>query len=163
MSGAAIRIRRASAGDLSAIEAIAAQAFSPYIPEIGRRPAPMDADYAAALGDLWLAEALADAADPRAIAGFLQCRASGDALQLLTIAVADAQRGRGVGRALMLQAEALARDAGCTAVALYTNARMTANLSLYPRAGYQEVGRRVQDGFERVFFRKELTGPSVQE
>lgn len=163
MSGAGIRIRRPQRGDVSAIEAIAAQAFSPYIPEIGRRPAPMDADYAAALGDLWLAETAGGAAEARAAGGFLHCRASGDALQLLTVAVADAMRGRGVGRALMLRAEALARDAGCAAIALYTNARMTANLRLYPRAGYREVGRRVEDGFERVFFRKELSGHDAEE
>ena len=39
---------------------------------------------------------------------------------------------------------------------LYTNARMTENLSLYPHLGYVEVERREEDGFDRVFFEKGL-------
>ncbi len=54
--------------------------------------------------------------------------------------------------------EALARQGGAAAVELYTNARMTENLQLYPRLGYAETGRRTEDGFDRVFFRKHLAG-----
>ncbi len=31
------------------------------------------------------------------------------------------------------------------------------NRSLYPRLGYSETGRRMEDGFDRVFYRKELS------
>jgi hypothetical protein len=33
---------------------------------------------------------------------------------------------------------------------------MVENLALYPRLGYREDGRRVEDGFDRVFFSKRL-------
>jgi hypothetical protein len=33
---------------------------------------------------------------------------------------------------------------------------MTENLSIYPRLGYVEVARRSEDGFNRVFFEKQL-------
>lgn len=33
---------------------------------------------------------------------------------------------------------------------------MTDNLSIYPRLGYVEVERRLEDGFNRVFFEKRL-------
>ena len=52
----------------------------------------------------------------------------------------------------------MARAAGAVAVELYTNARMTENMSLYPRPGYAETGRALENGFDRVFYRKELPG-----
>jgi hypothetical protein len=33
---------------------------------------------------------------------------------------------------------------------------MAENLSIYPRLGYVEVARRVEDGFNRVFFAKRV-------
>jgi hypothetical protein len=33
---------------------------------------------------------------------------------------------------------------------------MTANLSIYPRLGYTETGRRTEDGFNRVYFEKTI-------
>jgi ribosomal protein S18 acetylase RimI-like enzyme len=53
-------------------------------------------------------------------------------------------------------AEERARHAGLAEVTLYTNARMTENLRFYPALGYTEAGRGVQDGFDRVFFKKTL-------
>jgi hypothetical protein len=45
---------------------------------------------------------------------------------------------------------------GLRRVHLYTNAKMTANLSIYPRLGYVEIDRRSEDGFDRVYFEKRL-------
>lgn len=33
---------------------------------------------------------------------------------------------------------------------------MTENIPYYPSLGYEEIGRWQEDGFDRVFFRKEL-------
>jgi hypothetical protein len=43
------------------------------------------------------------------------------------------------------------------AVHLYTNEKMTDNLSIYPKLGYVEVARRTENGFNRVYFEKSLT------
>lgn len=64
--------------------------------------------------------------------------------------------GHGIGRALIAQVEATARKQGLAAVELYTNEKMTENLALYPRLGYRETGCHIEDGFARVFFRKDL-------
>ena len=53
--------------------------------------------------------------------------------------------------------EALRR--GLQTIELYTNVKMTENLELYPRLGYQETDRREEDGFSRVFYRKHV-GPA---
>ncbi len=46
---------------------------------------------------------------------------------------------------------------GFSAVELYTNEKMTKNLQPYPYLGYREIGRWEEDGFNRVFFKKELS------
>lgn len=53
--------------------------------------------------------------------------------------------------------ETVARLRGLTAVRLYTNEKMIENLSIYPKLGYIETGRRVENGFNRVYFEKPLT------
>ena len=44
----------------------------------------------------------------------------------------------------------------CAAVTLYTNEAMVENLQLYPRLGYVETGRGVEEGYRRVYFEKRL-------
>ncbi|RYH14351.1 MAG: GNAT family N-acetyltransferase, partial [Alphaproteobacteria bacterium] len=46
-------------------------------------------------------------------------------------------QGRGHGRALLAQAENLARSLGKGELRLYTNGRFTENLKLYQRVGYR--------------------------
>lgn len=146
-----IEIRLATPGDLGAVRQIAREAYAVYVPRIGREPAPMTQDFAAALeaGRLWVAGA--------PVSGYVVAYPRGDHWHLENVAVAPAARGRGVGRALIGFVEAISRDAGAAAVELYTNACMTENLALYPRLGYVPTGRRTEDGFDRVFFRKALS------
>jgi hypothetical protein len=49
-----------------------------------------------------------------------------------------------------------ARRRGHRRISLYTNVAMTENLAYYPRHGYRETHRGEQDGYQRVFFSKEL-------
>jgi len=112
----------------------------------------MTADYASLVtaGEVWVGET-----DGRVV-GVLVIRASDDVLELENVAVDPAERGQGHGRALVSFAEAHARELGLTMVELYTNEAMVENLRLYPRLGYVEAGRRVEDGYRRVYFRKTL-------
>ena len=64
--------------------------------------------------------------------------------------------GRGVGKTLIGFCEDAARQRRMN-VHLYTNEKMTDNLSIYPKLGYVEVARRTADGFNRVYFEKTLT------
>jgi ribosomal protein S18 acetylase RimI-like enzyme len=54
-------------------------------------------------------------------------------------------------------AEERARTQGRRSLTLYTNVKMWENLGLYRKLGFVEVGRRVQDGYERVFFEKDIS------
>jgi len=144
------QIRPAVGADVPAIAALTADAYRMYIERIGRAPAPMLADHTALVdaGEVWVAELAGS------VAGVLVVRDTPPALFLESVAVAPALQGRGIGRALVEHAELLAAERRLAAVELYTNARMTENLQLYPRLGYVEVDRRHQDGYDRVFFRK---------
>ena len=72
------------------------------------------------------------------------------------VAVHPAYQGRGLGRQLVALAEEEARRVGLTTVTLYTNERMTENLELYKRLGYMETERKTEQGYQRVYMRKEL-------
>jgi ribosomal protein S18 acetylase RimI-like enzyme len=147
-----VQIRRAKSGDVPEIRAVVEAAYSPYLPRIGLAPAPVAADYRAivAAGDAWVG------VSGRRVVGVLVIRPAGDALQLENVAVEPAFQGRGYGRALIAFAERRARELGLPGVTLYTNEAMVENLRLYPRLGFVETGRRVEDGYRRVFFRKSL-------
>jgi N-acetylglutamate synthase-like GNAT family acetyltransferase len=143
-------IRRATTTDLTDIQRLITDAYRKYIERIGRPPAPMTADYAAALehSRVWVLES------DDAIVGALVTEDHADHLLLETVAVAPGTQGRGYGRLLLERAEHDAVELGLTEVRLYTNEAMTENLTFYPRHGYRETDRALQDGFRRVFFSK---------
>ena len=72
------------------------------------------------------------------------------------VAVDPGQQHHGYGRQLMTFAEERARELGLPEIRLYTHERMIRNIALYTRLGYEEVERRVEHGFARVFMRKQL-------
>jgi ribosomal protein S18 acetylase RimI-like enzyme len=143
-------IRRATLSDRRAVERVVRDAYSVYVPRIGREPGPMRADYAELIdaGEVWVA---AEGAD---VVGVLVLRADPGSLLLENVAVAPAAQGRGVGRALLAFAEDEARAHGLPEIRLYTHELMTENQRLYRSLGYEETGRRTDEGFARVYFRK---------
>ncbi|EYT54539.1 GNAT family acetyltransferase [Leucobacter sp. UCD-THU] len=138
----------ARAGDAAQIAALVRAAYEPYVSRIGREPAPMRTDYAAAVeaGGVLVARL------EGRILGVLVTEARPDHLLVENVAVAPEARGLGIGAALLERADEEARSLGLVETRLYTNARMTENLAYYPRRGFREVGRRTEDGFDRVYF-----------
>lgn len=146
-------IRSATLSDLPAIRQCAREAYSPYVERIGKEPAPMIADFEKQVrsGIVFVAE------DSSArVQGFIVFYMRDDHMHLENVAVSSEHQGEGIGKALIEFCETAARDEGLPTVELYTNEMMTENLTLYPRLGYREIGRWSEDGFNRVFFRKEV-------
>ncbi|MDF3932895.1 GNAT family N-acetyltransferase [Pseudomonas citronellolis] len=143
-------IRPAAQDDVPAITRLVRDAYSPYIPRIGREPAPMLDDYAqvVAEADAFVFERAG------AVAGVLVLKPQGTALLLENIAVSPACKGLGIGKALLLFCEDFARQRGFAAIELYTNQLMTENLAIYAKLGYRETHRATENGFARVFMRK---------
>ncbi|WP_422019901.1 GNAT family N-acetyltransferase [Roseibium sp.] len=148
-----MKIRPAVPNDVSAVRACAEEAYAPYIAAIGRKPAPMVADFETQIGagQVHVAED-----ESGSFLGFIVYFPRADHMFLENVAVVSAAAGRGIGRALISHCEAEACSLGLPAIRLYTNEKMTANLSIYPRLGYTETGRRTEDGFNRVYFEKSL-------
>jgi len=131
-------------------------AYTKYIDRIGKPPAPMLADYAQLLLTHDVFVLVADQAG--AVVGSIVLNASEgqDSVQINNLVVDPAAQGRGYGKALMRCAEDFARASSRTALELFTNVKMHENFALYAKMGFDEVDRRTEDGYERVFFRKGL-------
>ena len=149
-----ITIRIAVEADAPALRRIAVAAYQHYVPRIGRRPAPMTADYAPAArgGQAWVA------AEEGQAVGFIILIPQPGYLLLENVAVLPSAQGSGVGVRLLALAEEQARELGREEIRLYANEAMTENLAYYPRHGYTETHRAGQGGFRRVFFTKHLAG-----
>jgi ribosomal protein S18 acetylase RimI-like enzyme len=145
-------IRKASYTDLDQVEACAVAAYTRYIERIGKVPAPMVANFAASIEN----ENLYVIEDSGRICGFVVFYARDDHIHLENVALDPRFQGRGLGMRLIEFVEQRARADGYARIELYTNAKMTENLGLYPRLGYQQFDRRIEDGFDRVYFEKTL-------
>jgi ribosomal protein S18 acetylase RimI-like enzyme len=92
-----------------------------------------------------------------ALLGVLVLEIADDHLLLDTIAVSPQARGLGLGNQLMSLAEQVARQHRCDRIRLYAHVAMVENIAYYQRHGYVETDRRDGEGFNRVFFAKQLT------
>lgn len=147
-----LHLRKATLDDVAFATACAEEAYAIYIERIGKRPAPMDQDFTAAVrnGELDIIE------QDGVPLGYAVSRQSGSTLFIENIALSPATQGKGLARWLFSTLEQRALAKGCVSMELYTNAKMTENLALYPHLGFEETGRRVENGFHRVYFRKVL-------
>jgi ribosomal protein S18 acetylase RimI-like enzyme len=147
-----MRIRPAVPGEAQDIRELVQRAYAHYVKRIGRRPGPMDEDYAEKVARN-LVSVADDAGD---MVGLIVLVREPDHLLVENVAVAPERQGEGIGRFLLAFAEDAARAAGTPVLLLYTHAAMTENLALYPSLGYEQTDRRTDNGFERVFFVKRL-------
>ena len=128
------------------------EAYAKYVGRIGREPAPMLVDYEAAIlaGEAWVL------VEGDETSGVLVMRPENDHLFVETVAVRPDRQGSGLGRRLMAFVEEAARDRGLREIQLYTNEKMEENLPFYRSLGFEETGRRFDEGYRRVFMKKRL-------
>lgn len=124
-------IRNATLDDLAAVNEIERASFAdPW----------RAADFRAALGaTLFLVAVRHDA-----VAGYVIARQAADEGELLNLAVAPGERGRGVGSALAVCAIGALRDQGVGAVYLEVRESNAAARRLYGRLGFAPVARRAR-------------------
>jgi len=143
----------AKAEDVRAIKPMVDAAYSKYIERIGKLPAAMTADYDKLVETRNVYVLRADGN----VVGSVLLSKGEDSIKVSNLVVDPAVQGRGYGRVLMDHAESMARAQGLAAVTLFTNRKMHENIALYRKIGFTETGRKTEDGFARVFFRKELS------
>jgi GNAT superfamily N-acetyltransferase len=152
-----LHFRRAGEDDAETVRALTHAAYAKWVPVIGRRPKPMNADYEHAVRVHVIELAYLDGE----IAGLIELIPAADHLLLENLAVAPAHQRKGLGRRLMARVEALARARGLKLVRLYTNKAFTTNLEFYQKLGYAlEREEPVKGGGFLVHFAKTIaTGP----
>ncbi len=145
-------VRPARPEDLAEVERVVEAAYGPWVPRIGRKPAPMLDDYRTLIeqGRVSVLEA------GGRILGVLVLLPQPETMLLDNVAVAPEAQGAGIGRVLLDHAEAASRAAGFATITLYTNELMAENIALYARRGYLETERRQEKGHRRVYMRKSL-------
>ncbi|MDA7948275.1 MAG: GNAT family N-acetyltransferase [Hyphomicrobiaceae bacterium] len=147
-----VSLRQARAEDAAHVRALIRAAYGMYVPRMDREPAPMLADYEALVADgvvtvAWVGDM---------IAGALICYPRDHALHVENVGVNPDFQGHGIGKLLMREAEDQTRAHGLSKIELYTNEVMTENIPFYEALGYVIVNRAEQDGYQRIFFEKEL-------
>ena len=131
--------RPARDDEADAVAALVERAYAGWVPVLGRRPAPMDDDYAAhiAAGEVWV---LADAAGLAALCVLIDAP---DHLLIDNVAVAQGRQGQGLGRVLIAHAETLARARRHPELRLFSNEKMLRNLECTRGwASSRRTGRR---------------------
>jgi GNAT superfamily N-acetyltransferase len=146
-----VEVRQATEADLPSIRNLITAAYGKYVSLMDKTPAPMLRDYGAAVG----AGAVWVAGHP--VTGLISLTRTDDNILLIeNVAVDPARQGTGLGRQLMEFAEDQARQHRIQRLALYTNEIMTENQAIYVHLGYRETGRRLEDGYRRVYMEKLL-------
>jgi len=149
-----ITTRPAEHYDVAAIAGIVNRAYAMYLTRMDREPAPMRDDYAALVADGRVAVAVDDDSGD-VVGAIVRWIVDGD-MYVDNIAVAPEAHGRGIGNVLLELAADEGRGKGCARVWLYTNAVMTENLGFYERRGFTQYDRRIDQGYDRIYFERPL-------
>lgn len=150
-----LSITKATDEDVPIIQSMVEAAYTKYIDRIGKRPAPMDENYHQAINTRTVL-VLRGGDDQVVGATVLKIEQSLDSVKVDNLVVHPAAQGRGYGRVLMDYAEDVARSQDYRALTLHTNVKMYENLGVYLKMGFFETERKHEDGFDRVYFRKNL-------
>lgn len=147
-----MQIRAATSSDVPSITACACEAYVHYIERIGKRPGPMLEDYDETLRTSQVHVAV----EEDSVVGLIVLQRTPEGFFIDNVAVRPTQKGRGVGKQLLLFAESEALRQGYESIYLSTHELMTENQALYQRIGYVPFAHRVVGGYPRVFMRKPL-------
>lgn len=147
-----MHIRLAQAADHRGVVVCVRAAYGKYLARMDREPAPLRSDYAALIAQ----EVVYVLAIEEEVRGVLVLMPEHRSLLVENIAVDPRFQGQGLGRILMAFVEQQARKEQLHEIRLYTNEVMSENLRFYHKLGFEEEGRRVEDGYQRVFLRKGL-------
>lgn len=160
-------IDRATLQDASQIQNLVISAYTKYIERMGgREPAPMTQDYRAVIIEASASDSIfvLRASQTQKVLGSIQLsdlHPKDDAVMIHNVVVDPTAQGSGYCKQLMRFAEDTARAKGRGALTLFTNEKMYENLVLYPKLGFVETERKIQEGYHRVFFRKSLSSTAA--
>lgn len=125
-------IRRAGLVDASAISTLVSEAYSHWVPILGRTPIPMLADYNKAIHENQF-----DLLELNGrLAALIETFLREEDFLIVNVAVHPDFQGIGLGRHLIDHANQMAIASGRSKIRLYTASKMKFNLAFYKRLGY---------------------------
>ena len=145
-------IRHARLSDLQQLRYLAQTAFAPSAPGVRGRREPLRAD----LRELVEHEDITVFMVRNRVRGFICYHIDGPDLHIEALAVSARQRRRGVGRQLLDQADRDGLEQKCRRAIFHSNAAMFENLAYFRAKGFEEIDRRTENGFERVYMERYL-------
>jgi N-acetylglutamate synthase-like GNAT family acetyltransferase len=150
-----VTLYKATVDDIPTIKAIIDAAYFKYIERIGKPPAPMSENWA----EVIQTQDVLVLRDSERVVGSITFHVDeeSDSLKIDNLVVDPTIQGRGYGGFLIKHAELEAQQRGLPSVTLFTNVKMFENIGFYAKLGFKEVDRKVEDGFERVYFYKKLS------
>lgn len=153
MTNSPLLIRLGQQADVDTITRFTRQAYSKWIPTLGREPTPMSVDYKQAIKKhrfdlLYQADELV---------GLLETSNQQDYLFIENLCIAPEKQRLGLGQYLLSHAEGIAQEDGHQTIRLDTNDRFTGNVSLYKRMGYMVDWEKPNDAGMHVHMVKTLT------
>lgn len=149
-----LTLHKATVEDIPTLESMTSAAYTKYIPRIGKPPAPMTENWPQTIR----AHTVLVLRDTDQTVGSITFHEEQDtnSLQVNNLVVDPAAQARGYGSYMLRYVESECRKKDLRYVTLYTNVKMFENIGYYAKMGFVETGRRMEDGFERVYFGKEI-------
>jgi ribosomal protein S18 acetylase RimI-like enzyme len=145
-----MRIREADEDDAAAVTALWTEAYAEAGPEGRREPYALQ-EYFAVAASAKVTVAVDAEGEVVAVAAVFPPGAPGRSVagageaEFARLAVADAARRRGIGRALVLRATATARGLGAEGIVLWSRPYQVAAHALYGSLGWRRVPERDED------------------
>jgi len=145
--------RQATFSDMSHVWRLVYNAYSDYIPLLGRTPPTFleDFDSHVALGNTWLCEHGGNMAAMVVLTPML------DHMLIQAMCVDPLLQGQGLGQRLLSYAEHRAAVLGLRELRLYTNSMMIRNVKIYRRWGFKQTHVESYAWGKRVHMRKAVT------
>jgi N-acetylglutamate synthase-like GNAT family acetyltransferase len=145
---------KATIEDIPAIKSMVNSAYSKYIERIGKPPAPMTEDWEQ---EMKTHEVMMLKDNDQTVGSIdFHVDDQTNSLKINNVVVDAGSQGRGYGYWMMEHVETEGRERGLSSVTLYTNVKMIENVQFYGKLGFVEMERKMEDGFERIYFRKSL-------
>ena len=148
-----IIIRAATHTDAGLVTACVCHAFIGYVAAIGKQPQPMLDDYQTLIDEGLVFAAFVE----ERLVGVLVISEEADSLCIETLATHPHAQGQGIGKALIAYAETIARSNKAASVWLSTNSLMHHAQQIYQHLGFTAYDQRSVNGYNRIFYRKNLT------
>ncbi|KAJ5199762.1 Acyl-CoA N-acyltransferase [Penicillium cf. griseofulvum] len=147
-------LHKATDEDIPAIKGMIDAAYSKYIERIGKPPAPMTEDW----DDVIRSHEVLILRDNERIVGSITFHKDEQtpSLKIDNVVVNPTAQSQGYGYYMIKYAEMEGQKQGLPSVTLFTNVKMYENIAYYTKLGFTETERRVEDGFERIYFYKNL-------